>query len=131
MTITKEQLYKAIPDAKRTNIDKYYEPLVNVMSRYEINNKRRIAMFLANIAHESQVLSRVTENLNYSAQGLKKTFPKYFRTVNAANYHRQPQKIASYVYANRMGNGSVASGDGWTYRGRGLIQITGKDNYKE
>lgn len=73
----------------------------------------------------------IKENLNYSAQGLQRTFPKYFTPPQATAYARQPERIANRAYANRMGNGNEASGDGWLYRGRGLVQITGKDNYKK
>lgn len=131
MIIAIEKLSSAIPTAKKSDIEKYHEHLVSTMQLYEINTKSRIAMFLANIAHESQSLSRVVENLNYSAERLRAVFPKYFRNVNPAGYHRQPQKIANYVYANRMGNGPVTSGDGWRFRGRGLIQITGRSNYTQ
>jgi len=93
-----------------------------------INTPLRIAHFLAQVEHESG-LKPISENLNYSAEGLLKTFPKYFRTEVALEYQRQPQKIANRVYANRMGNGSEQSGEGWKYRGRGFIQITGKENY--
>jgi putative chitinase len=98
--------------------------------KYEINTPLRIAHFLAQIAHESAGLTATVENLNYSAMGLMKTFPKYFPTLQAATYYsRQPEKIANKVYANRMGNGGETSGDGWKYRGRGFIQLTGHDNY--
>lgn len=128
--ITKEQLRRAIPDAKDSSIEKYYEPLIAAMDHYGINTKNRIAAFLANLAHESAAFNTTEENLNYSAQRLMAVFPKYFRGRNTALYHRQPQKIANVVYANRMGNGDKASGDGWRYRGRGLIQLTGKENYQ-
>lgn len=99
---------------------------------YQINTPMRIAMFLAQIAHESAGLTRLVENLNYSAEGLMRTWPTRFPTLDVAQqYAREPEKIANRVYANRMGNGDEASGDGWKYRGRGLIQITGKSNYKE
>ena len=99
---------------------------------YQINTPMRIAMFLAQIAHESAGLTRLVENLNYSAEGLMRTWPTRFPTLDMAQqYAREPEKIANRVYANRMGNGDEASGDGWKYRGRGLIQITGKSNYKE
>lgn len=74
-------------------------------------------------------MAATSENLNYSAQGLLKIFPKYFTQDTVANYARQPEKIANRVYANRLGNGDEASGDGWRNRGRGLFQLTGKDNY--
>jgi putative chitinase len=97
---------------------------------YEINTPHRIAGFLSQIAHESAGLTRLTENLNYSAEGLMRTWPSRFKTLAfAQQYHRQPQRIANLVYANRMGNGDEASGDGWRYRGRGLKQLTGKTNY--
>jgi len=97
---------------------------------YEINTPKRIAAFMAQCGHESGGFVWLTENLNYSAAGLMKTFAKYFSDQATANvYARQPDKIANKVYANRMGNGDEASGDGARYKGRGLIQVTGKDNY--
>jgi putative chitinase len=97
---------------------------------YGINSRLRVAGFLAQAGHESAGFSRFEENLNYSADGLLKTFPKYFTAAQAKAYARQPQKIAARAYANRMGNGPEASGDGWTYRGRGPFQLTGKANYQ-
>lgn len=92
----------------------------------------RAAHFFAQCAHESGHFTRFEENLNYSADGLLKTFPKYFKDrLTALSFERQPQRIASRVYANRMGNGDEASGDGWKFRGRGAIQLTGKANYDE
>ena len=92
----------------------------------------RKAHFLAQVAHESGGLKYSAENLNYSAQGLRSVFGKYFKTNDiAALYARKPEKIANRVYADRMGNGNEASGDGWKFRGRGLIQLTGKDNYQQ
>lgn len=90
--------------------------------------EERRAMFWAQLAHESG-LRPIAENLNYSASGLLTTFPKYFNPVTALQYARKPQAIANRVYANRMGNGDEASGDGWRFRGRGLIQTTGRYNY--
>jgi len=88
------------------------------------------AHFFGQCAHESGGFKVFSENLNYSAEGLTKIFKKYFPTIaSTAGYARNPQKIANKVYANRMGNGSEASGDGWKFRGRGPIQLTGKDNY--
>lgn len=90
----------------------------------------RRAAFLAQLAHESASFTAITENLNYSAVGLQKTFKKYFPTPElAAQYAKKPAAIANKVYANRMGNGDEASGDGYNYRGRGFIQLTGKKNY--
>jgi len=98
-------------------------------AKFQINTPLRLAHFLAQCGHESAGFKATQENLNYSADGLNKIFTKYFRTVNAASYARQPEKIASRVYANRMGNGDEASKEGYKYRGRGYIQLTGKSNY--
>lgn len=99
------------------------------MDEFSITTVPRMAAFLAQTAYESELFSVLEENLNYSAQALVATFPSEFDAVTAANYARQPEKIANRAYANRMGNGDEASGDGWLYRGRGLIQLTGKNNY--
>ena len=99
-----------------------------LLSNYNVNTKLRLAHFFAQIEHESG-LKPIAENLNYSANGLRKTFGKYFTDLEAIKYQRKPEAIANRVYANRMGNGNEASGDGWKYRGRGFIQITGKNNY--
>lgn len=110
-------------------------PLNRTMARYAIDSTVRSAAFLAQIGHESGGLRVFAENLNYSATALAATWPARFREVGgrpnplALNLHRKPQAIANHVYANRMGNGDVESGDGWKYRGRGLIQTTGKANY--
>lgn len=90
----------------------------------------RAAHFFAQTAHESGGFKLFTENLNYSAQGLQSIFGKYFPGNLEESYARNPEKIANRVYANRMGNGNEQSGDGWKYRGRGALQLTGKDNYK-
>lgn len=87
--------------------------------------------FFAQCAHESGNFIIFRENLNYSADGLLRIFPKYFDAIKARQYARQPERIANRVYGNRMGNGDEASGDGWRYRGRGAIQLTGKNNYRE
>jgi putative chitinase len=93
-------------------------------------DSRWLAYMLATAFHETDnTMCAISENLNYSASGLLATFPKYFAASQAAVYARQPERIANRAYANRMGNGSEASGDGWRYRGRGLVQITGQDNY--
>lgn len=103
------------------------DPLNNACERFQINTPLRIAAFLAQVGHESGRLSRVIENLNYSAEGLQKTWPSMFDANLAAEYARKPERIANAVYNARMGN--TAPGDGWKFRGRGLIQITGKSNY--
>jgi len=97
---------------------------------FAITTNLRLAHFLAQCALESTNFTAVVENLNYSAQRLLQVFPKYFRNVDVNAYARNPQKIGSRVYANRMGNGDEASGDGFKYRGRGYIQLTGKNNYQ-
>ena len=99
-----------------------------ILDLYEVNTKLRLAHFFSQISHESG-LKPISENLNYSAQGLMQTFSKYFTTTETLIFANQPEKIANRVYANRMGNGDEKSGDGWKYRGRGFIQITGKINY--
>jgi putative chitinase len=101
-----------------------------IMEKFGIDNPLKLSHFLSQCAHESGNFKFVRENLNYSADGLRKIFPKYFPTIEVANkYARQPEKIANKVYASRMGNGDEASGDGWKYKGAGYIQLTGKDNY--
>ncbi len=109
------------------SLDKKYNTLLD---RYSINTPLRKANFWGQIYHES-ACKPIQENLNYSVEGLKRTFPKYFTTAIAINYAHKPQIIASRVYANRMGNGNEQSKDGWKYSGKGFIQITGKDNYKK
>jgi putative chitinase len=99
-------------------------------AKFQINTPLRLAHFLAQCGHESGGFRLTQENLNYSAKGLNGIFKKYFPTeAAAAAYARNPQKIANKVYSNRMGNGTEASGDGYKFRGRGYIQLTGKDNY--
>lgn len=101
------------------------------VSKFELNTPVRLAHFLAQCGHESGGFRATRENLNYSAEGLTKIFPKYFPTIQVATpFAKQPEKIANKVYANRMGNGDEASGEGFKFRGRGFIQLTGKDNYK-
>ena len=112
--------------------EQYVEDLENVLPKYGIaDSKLRLAHFFSQVLHESGCMRYDMENLNYSAKALRAVFGKYFKTKREAEaYARQPEKIANRVYAKRMGNGSEASGDGWKYRGRGLIQLTGKNNYK-
>lgn len=126
-----EQMKTIFP---KLNWDKaqFYVPFITtVLPKFGIDTPLRKAHFLSQLAHESGGLKYSEENLNYSAQGLRSVFGKYFKTNEIAEqYARKPQKIANRVYADRMGNGSEDSGDGWKYRGRGLIQLTGKDNYR-
>lgn len=127
VNITEEKLKKILPTNK--NVEELCKALNEQLPKYDIDTKNRVAAFLAQFSHESVEFTKSTENLNYSAQGLRKIFPKYFSTDAIANqYARQPQKIANKVYANRMGNGNEASGDGWKHRGLGYAQTTGKDN---
>ena len=108
------------------------EVLSEQFEKYEINTVNRAAGFLAQCGHESNGFTVLKENLNYSAEGLNKIFKKYFPTVaDATPYARNPEKIANKVYANRMGNGPESSGDGYKFRGRGAIQLTGHDNYTQ
>lgn len=101
-----------------------------VLPKYEINTPNRIAAFMAQCGHESVDFTTLKENLNYGAKGLRGTWPKRFPDdATAAKYERKPEMIANKVYSDRMGNGPEASGDGWKYRGRGAIQLTGHDNY--
>ena len=115
---------------KNNHIDQWYEALVKLLPQYEINTAVRIAAFVAQCAHESGSFVFIKENLNYKAESLRKVFPRYFPTDElAAVYANKPEMIANRVYANRMGNGNEGSGDGWKFSGRGLIQLTGRDNY--
>ncbi len=126
MLISKERFNKVFPNA----VSGMYDAIDKQIAVAGCITKPQQAMFIAQYGHETQGYTRLSENLNYSANGLVNVFRKYFPTLNLAKqYERQPQKIANKVYANRMGNGSEASGDGWKYRGRGLPHLTGKDNY--
>jgi putative chitinase len=123
-----EKLKKCVPN------NKDHAGLLNafnkVFEKYEINTKERVAGFLAQCGHESLDFTVLKENLNYGAKGLRGTFSKYFPDdATAAKYERKPEMIANRVYASRMGNGNEASGDGYKYRGRGAIQLTGCANY--
>jgi putative chitinase len=110
--------------------DKWVDALNSTCERYQIDTPLRVAGFLSQVGHESGGFKFTSENLNYSAQALRAIFGKYFvDDSQALAYARQPEKIANRVYASRMGNGDEKSSDGFKYRGRGLIQLTGKDNY--
>ena len=105
--------------------------LPDTITKFELNTPLRLAHFLAQAGHESGGFKALNENLNYGAKGLVTTFKKYFPTEDLAKqYERKPEKIANKVYGGRMGNGLEVTGEGWKYRGRGYIQLTGKDNYK-
>lgn len=130
--MNKELLKIAFPTASDETLIKYLSHLEDALANYNIQTHHDISAFLAHVGHESGDLRRVKENLNYSVDGLLKVFPKYFKDrQEAEKYARQPIRIASRVYANRMGNGNEESGDGWRYCGRGLIQLTGKSNYQK
>jgi putative chitinase len=105
-------------------------PLTAACARFGIDTSARLAGFLSQCAHESSGFRTTEESLNYSAEALLRVFPRYFDGNLAAQYARSPQRIANRVYAGRMGNGLEASGDGWRYRGRGFIQLTGRENYQ-
>ena len=127
--ITLELLQGMFPKTKNSVLESYVDPLNEVCDKFEINTSERLAMFLAQIGHESGGLSVVQENLNYRAERLAVVFPKYFKGIDTSDYAHNPEKIANRVYANRMGNGDEESGDGYKFRGRGLIQLTGHNNY--
>ena len=115
---------------KNPHIDHWHEALDQLLDDYDINTPLRVAHFVAQCAHESGNFVFIKENLNYKAASLQKIFSKYFPTAElAAQYANRPEQIANRIYANRMGNGPETSGDGYKYCGRGLIQLTGKDNY--
>jgi putative chitinase len=127
--LTKEQLSKLIP----TNpyISEWYDALSILLPDYDINTPKRIAAFIAQCAHESAEFKFIRENLNYRAESLMRVWPRHFPNIEIARqYAHKPEKIANRAYANRMGNGNEASGDGWRFCGRGLIQLTGRNNYE-
>jgi putative chitinase len=112
------------------NAEHWFEALCEILPDYDIDTVPRVAAFLAQCAHESGGFRAIKENLNYKAESLCKVWPRYFPSIDVARqYAQQPEKIANRAYANRMGNGPEESGDGWKFCGRGLIQLTGKDNY--
>lgn len=134
--VTEAQLQKFLP--KNKYVSYWYAAICgpqdefggkSLLDEYEINTSKRIAAFFAQCAHESGNFVFLSENLNYKAESLLRTFPKYFPDMTLAKqYEKRPQAIASRVYANRMGNGDEASLEGWVHRGKGLIQLTGKTN---
>lgn len=102
----------------------------NITLNKEKINNAGLCMIIAQCDYETAGFTKVEENLNYSAKRILEIFPKYFKNLNPENYANNPQKLANFIYANRMGNGDTASGDGFKYRGRGYIQLTGRDNYQ-
>jgi len=118
-----EQLHALGIDAK------WFDPLLETFARFDISTPYRQAAFVGQCQHESGNFKTLEENLNYKAESLIRTWPSRFDAENAQEYAHNPEKIANKVYAGRMGNGNEESGDGWKYHGRGLIQLTGKDNY--
>ena len=128
MSLVTPELLRAITTPELA--DRWAEPLAATCERFEINTPYRVAGFLSQTAHESGGFKFVRENLNYSAASLMRVWPNRFPNLEVAQrYAMNPEKIANKVYSDRMGNGNEASGDGWKYIGRGLIQLTGKNNY--
>ena len=117
----------------RSDWEDWYEAMLKILPLWEVDTAERVAMFIAQCGHESGGFRVLSENLNYSAKALNTIFPKYFKRAgrDANEYHRQPEKIANVIYANRMDNGDSASGDGWRFRGGGILQLTGRYNYTE
>lgn len=127
--LSPEQLVAIMP---RVNAGLWADPLNEAMARFGLLEPDVAAVFLAHVAHESDQCRRLTENLRYSAQRLHGLWPKRFPTLAAAApYAYNPETLANFVYANRLGNGNGASGDGWRFRGRGLLQISGRTNYRD
>lgn len=128
MNLELDQLRQIIP--KNPYVTYWHGALEQLLPDYQIDTPERLAAFLAQCAHESGGFLFIKENLNYRWQSLRKIFPKYFPTDDLAKqYEKQPERIANRIYANRMGNGPEQSGDGYKFCGRGLIQVTGRDNY--
>lgn len=129
MVLTRSQLLRAVPELNKVALDSFVASYNQFAIPFGINTPLRTIHFLSQVIWESGYLKSTVENLNYSAEGLLKTFPRYFNAETAKEYARQPERIANRVYANRMGNGNEASGDGWKFRGRGFIQLTGRESY--
>jgi putative chitinase len=129
MSFSIQQLAMMLPG--NTNVKDWFDSFARFFPDAELDTIERIAAFIAECSVESSNFTRLKENLNYNAEGLVKTWPKRFPNIEFANlYARQPEKIANYVYAYHMGNGNGESGDGWKYIGRGIIQLTGRNNYQ-
>jgi putative chitinase len=128
MQITQDQLAQILPG--NPYVEHWCEALNKILPDYDISTPQRVAAFLAQTAHESGGYTALHENLNYKADSLCRVWPRYFNASNADQYAHNPEAIANRAYANRMGNGDEASGDGWNFCGRGLIQLTGRNNYQ-
>ena len=127
--LTREQLAQLLPG--NAYVNEWYEALSQLLPDYDINTPERIAAFIAQCSHESAGFKFLKENLNYRAESLMRVWPRYFPNIEVARqYAHKQEKIANRAYANRMGNGNEASGDGWRFCGRGLIQLTGRNNYE-
>lgn len=124
---TLDQLKEMLPRCKSQ--EELYDALLDVCPRYDITTEDRLAAFIAQCGHESADFNTLKENLNYSGDALCRVWPRHFNADIKDEYHRQPEKIANRAYRNRMGNGDEDTGDGWKFRGRGAIQLTGCDNY--
>jgi putative chitinase len=127
--LTPEKLQACV--VENPKIEAWHPVFLDYLPKYNVDTEVRIAAFLSQTCVECTYWTKFVESLNYSANGLLTTFPKYFNATTAKQYERKPEKIANHVYANRMGNGDEDSGDGWKFRGRGGIQCTGKYNYGE
>ena len=127
--LTQDQLEELL--SNNPYIEHWHSALSQCLQDYDINTPRRVAAFIAQCSHESGGFKFLSENLNYRAESLMRVWPKYFKDLaTAQRYAHNPERIANRAYANRMGNGDEASGDGWRFCGRGLIQLTGRDNYQ-
>lgn len=131
VVINQAQLLRAIPETYKPRLDEFVAAWNMWAIPFGIDTPKRVSMALAEFFHESGNLKSTEENMNYSAQRLLQVWPSRFTRETALSYAHEPEKIANYVYANRMGNGNEASGDGWKYRGRGLIGLTGRAQYQQ
>lgn len=132
MVITQANLLRAVPNLNKARLNEFVASFNMYAVHFGINTPKRVAHYLSQVFTESGALSSTSENMNYSAQRLMQVWPSRFKTLEIANqYAHNPEKLANNVYANRMGNGSEASGDGWKYRGRGYIGLTGREQYQK
>lgn len=129
MNLTLEQFKTIFPKCKEPQT--WFTAITEVLPQFGITTQNQVACFLAQCGHESGEFNTIVENLNYRAERLLVVFPKYFNATTASIYAGNPEKIANKIYANRMGNGNEASGDGWKFRGKSIIQCTGKENHME